>query len=387
MEPYDSLPTWVILLGAGASVEAGYPLYRDITNEARLKERFSQFLVHEKNRAEAALEAILEEENLSRFVSINYDAARIEFARLFSRCAEISKRQMHFEQYLKEMAETDSELLQAALDYYYDLLAVPEYHLKPQSLDYLHVFLSIPFLATPVRVVVISFNHDLLVERCMKWEFHYGGMEEMTFRSCGISQDTKEPLTLGQKHPTTTPFLINLIKLHGSINWIKCKSCGHVVYSNVPLRLKDGFGWIFRRVHPCPRCGQNDPWETTLVPPTTEKDIAQVAGFWEASKKTMSEADFITIAGYSFPEYDRDAWSLLDAITKARFVEIIEPFPSAATTTINDELTLKGIRCFIHQTTVKLYARQGFEVLYGFDPFPDDCEEYQGPPELNPIWF
>jgi NAD-dependent SIR2 family protein deacetylase len=366
MKSNPSLPTWVILLGAGASVEAGYPLYRDITDEAGIRNRFS------------------------RFLSADSLTAEHEFDDLFSRCAEISKHQVHFEQFLKEAAENDPNLLQFALDYYHDLLTVPDYHLKLNILvSYLRLFLKLPLLISPVQIVIISFNHDLLVERCLDWDFYYGGSEEeMTFRSCSFGQNPKEPLVLGKKHfPTDEWPPTCLIKLHGSLNWLRCRHCGIVAYSDIPLRIsKAGGGFFFLLLYRCPKCGQNAPWETTLVPPTTEKDINQVAPFWASAREAMSSAAFITIAGFSFPEYDRDAWTLLDAIGNPGGVEIIDPSPSAVIVKIFNELSQRGISCIPHWKTVKGYTRWQVERFYGFDPFPDNCEEFQGPALLKPLW-
>ena len=132
-----------IVLGAGASVDCGFPLYADLTNADRL----SQLLSHAHER--------------------DY---------IVKLCQEIIVNNMHFEQLLTYLAkEGDEEKIEKALIYYQKVLTIPDFYADEWNLSFLAGFLAQPFfLSADVPVHVISFNHDLLIEKCSLWQFEYG---------------------------------------------------------------------------------------------------------------------------------------------------------------------------------------------------------------------
>lgn len=369
----DEFPIWVIILGAGASVDAGYPLYKEMTSPKDLEKRLSVFLKDEVKEDYDALNGL----------------ARRELESLIQHCSEISKSGMHLELYIKHLAENDPQKLDEVIRYYHNVLTIPEYHISRYSADYLRLFLQIPGLMAPVKTVVISFNHDLLVEHSNAWQFYYGGSDEMTYKSVTISPTTvTEPIQLGKSHfSNRTPFSLELIKLHGSLNWLRCENCGHIVYANVPVHSKgNDFSFVFNSAHNCPKCGKSRTWKTTLLPPIAQKEIDQLASFWKAAKAAMSKATYITVAGYSFPEYDLEAWELLDSIENCSVFEMIEPYPSNTVNKISSLIENKETWFVLQRTTMKERTRDLIYKEYGFDPFPNNSTKYKGP-SLRPVWL
>ncbi len=104
-----------------------------------------------------------------------------------------------------------------------------------------------------------------------------------------------------------------LLKLHGSINWARCRRCDG-------LHLFSFRHYLAMFNEPCRRCKNSDASLTpVLVPPTLRKDIESygIDGVWEKAETALASADAITIIGYSFPDADTEAkWLFKRAIAK-----------------------------------------------------------------------
>jgi hypothetical protein len=88
---------------------------------------------------------------------------------------------------------------------------------------------------------------------------------------------------------------IPLAKLHGSLDWAKCRECGSLglLFPYLPE--------LHYRTATCPSChGRLEPF--IVVPYMGEpKELEAV---WASAKKALTEADRVTVMGYSFPSYD-----------------------------------------------------------------------------------
>ena len=103
---------------------------------------------------------------------------------------------------------------------------------------------------------------------------------------------------------TTKP--LDLIKIHGSINWSYCDSC-HDVREFDLLHLKEGYESdtvSFAVVGICKNCGgQRKP---LLIPPMGLKLVMfpNLIRLWNLAAQQIEEADYIIVVGYSFSEAD-----------------------------------------------------------------------------------
>lgn len=113
---------------------------------------------------------------------------------------------------------------------------------------------------------------------------------------------------------------ISLLKLHGSLNWFKCSTCGKII----PFNDFNSFKAEQHIAHPnqtsdksmeisksdpsiLSHCGHeissDNPW---IVPPTWNKTDyhTTLSNVWSKAAKELSDAEHIFIIGYSLPESD-----------------------------------------------------------------------------------
>jgi len=158
-------------------------------------------------------------------------------------------------------------------------------------------------------VSVITFNYDVGLD----YAFHYASIP-FEYR-CGVP-DGLDP---GRKQFYGA---IDLLKLHGSLNWGRCKQCNGRV---VPYLLKDFFSnhddWAptldkpqtrtleianFLVQRSCPACGTPLAENPVIVPPTWNKGNAHsgLSSVWRAAATHLAEAENVFVIGYSLPGTD-----------------------------------------------------------------------------------
>jgi len=159
----------------------------------------------------------------------------------------------------------------------------------------------------PGSVSVITFNYDVGVDYAL-----YSNSVPFEYR-CGVSTGVNP----GKKTKTGA---IDLLKLHGSLNWGRCEKCDRIS----PWQLKDffsGHAWApleKSRTHrtleisnllvqnSCPICGTPLAENPVIVPPTWNKGNSHVglSSVWQAAAKHLAEAENVCIIGYSLPNTD-----------------------------------------------------------------------------------
>ncbi|MBU7028946.1 MAG: SIR2 family protein [Theionarchaea archaeon] len=110
----------------------------------------------------------------------------------------------------------------------------------------------------------------------------------------------------GRKHGVEDTDGVELIKMHGSINWVYCESCQDVKEFELP-ELKDAYtndklGYPVISI--CPKCGgQRRP---LLVPPLSFKFLMfpNLVEIWNNARQKIDKANYLVIIGYSFSEAD-----------------------------------------------------------------------------------
>jgi hypothetical protein len=156
-------------------------------------------------------------------------------------------------------------------------------------------------------VSVITFNYDIGLD----YAFHLSSMP-FEYR-CGVPNG----LDPGKKQ---SPGAIDLLKLHGSLNWGHCEKCPRVV----PFELKDYFAeyhWEAGVATPhsrtigiakhlvqrsCPVCGTQLAENPVIVPPTWNKGNVHtgLSSVWRAAASHLAKAENVFIIGYSLPITD-----------------------------------------------------------------------------------
>lgn len=147
---------------------------------------------------------------------------------------------------------------------------------------------------------VLTFNYDLALD----YALHFQGIGA---KYC-----------LGDDDPASPG--IDLLKLHGSLNWTACPEpkCGRVfpvtferffkLHSlETPPRLRID---LSQRYIPCPSCGGGmqplNP-EPVIIPPTWSKmeHYPSIAGVWKRAAEHLAQARDIFVFGYSLRETDQ----------------------------------------------------------------------------------
>jgi NAD-dependent SIR2 family protein deacetylase len=102
---------------------------------------------------------------------------------------------------------------------------------------------------------------------------------------------------------------IKLIKIHGSINWSKCLSCGFV--SIVEKKPHDEFLFNDKVEEKCTICkkvaiGNTIQLQPEIITPTMIKSISSqlYSNLWREASIELSEADKVIFIGYSLPTAD-----------------------------------------------------------------------------------
>jgi hypothetical protein len=150
--------------------------------------------------------------------------------------------------------------------------------------------------------VVLSFNYDLLMDNAL---YSLGKMTDYGYHMnfFKVSND-------GQWIRTSESFSeITLLKLHGSLNWIRCGFCGALLLYRFQKQTLIG-AQGFR----CPRCSSEEPYaRRMIIPPVQSKDYGDrdVAFLWILADQLLKEFSRIICIGYSFPPSDFDMISLM----------------------------------------------------------------------------
>lgn len=135
---------------------------------------------------------------------------------------------------------------------------------------------------------IITFNYDLLLDREML--------------QLGIIPNYYcEPASFTPPFPTAG-LQLNLLKMHGSANWVMCSECRDKLYIWAPQVAE-----VFRITNQeCPTC-RSVSLIPFIVPPTWNKGIEAkfLRPVWSRALQELQTAGRIFIVGYSFPETDQ----------------------------------------------------------------------------------
>ena len=159
------------------------------------------------------------------------------------------------------------------------------------------------FIKSQRSVTIISTNWDVLIEE-------YFTREKISYNLC-----LNEPYFTPSSKIKENSSVINLIKLHGSINWFKCLNCGTL---NIVDNKKCGrFLFDDSADETCAQChckASNEPLlQAEIITPTMMKTINSQLynNLWSAAKRDLMKASSVTFVGYSLPVADFELRYLL----------------------------------------------------------------------------
>jgi hypothetical protein len=174
---------------------------------------------------------------------------------------------------------------------------------------------------------ILTTNYDILIEQGLKDEYtkerkapicYYGGYpyNQVIRKMTNVSNGSYEELKLGHE--------IELIKLHGSLNWVD-EPHGYKIHDDVRA--------VFRK--------SRELGKPRIIPPLEEKEQPKWAfDIWERAKKALRENSNWFICGYSFPIYDKAINAMIsDCAQSHQQLNIIISDPFAS----NVESNLKNL--------------------------------------------
>ena len=202
----------------------------------------------------------------------------------------------------------------------YLIFGLLEHQLRTTIDNWYREMLELVWPEPGVEPATISLNYDLILDNALiQRSERLFGVGRFPDYACDVATPfyRERPERYGQ-----------LLKLHGSLNWLYCPGCG---------RLDVGIaqsGWRMAKVlqelwHQEPHhqlekrysCGSTPCPDTTclaqvqpvLITPTHRKDYRNphVSGTWYRAERLLRHADRVFIVGYSLPEDDVDVIYLL----------------------------------------------------------------------------
>jgi hypothetical protein len=146
--------------------------------------------------------------------------------------------------------------------------------------------------------VIISFNYDLLLDNAL--------FETNNLTDTGYNIPFLRKYNIDNwLRPDETRSKIQLLKLHGSMNWLRCTICGsdlllqRTKYVDIFLGSSSWFN--------CPRCGASDLYmKRIMLPPLLTKayDDVDINYLWLRAEELLDDTDKIIAIGYSLPTAD-----------------------------------------------------------------------------------
>jgi hypothetical protein len=199
----------------------------------------------------------------------------------------------------------------------YVIFAVLDAHLRTLQRNwYADLFDVLPIGYTPHEPSVISLNYDILLDNVMfQLAEEQRGPDARPTYACEILTEayTRRGIEYGE-----------LLKLHGSLNWLYCACCRRLdigmsdsgrqtatckmlqeLYNQHPL---EGH---YAETAGCPECGT--PLRAVMITPARAKDYRNphLQRIWYRAERALRLAEHVCFIGYSLPDDDLEVIDLL----------------------------------------------------------------------------
>ncbi|HHF58347.1 MAG TPA: hypothetical protein ENL41_02860 [candidate division WOR-3 bacterium] len=283
------------LLGAGASAPSGIPtvdkLLSELWKRARKigREDLDRLVKWCDERGITNIEDLLTAAYISNFAATNRSITSLLDYFLFSRGREITEEEEYFLRRRRPVRTTEIDVssisfLQDTLQTLFGLLTSTMISASPNTTHNTIV----DFIKEHKNTSIITTNYD-------------GCMDEAILRN-GIHLKG----TIGSESEENNADAVQLIKMHGSINWAYCDSCQDVREFDL-LELKETYEkdkLSYPVMGICKNCGGLR--RPLLVPPLSFKFLMfpNLIDIWNSASQSIEEADYLIIVGYSFSEAD-----------------------------------------------------------------------------------
>ena len=188
--------------------------------------------------------------------------------------------------------------------------------------------------------VVLSFNYDILIDNAL---FNLEKTTDSDYRMnfFKVNQDGE------WEKPSEQRSEVTLLKLHGSLNWVRCGFCGALILYRYKKQTLYG-----AQVFQCPRCSSDETYaERMMIPPIQSKDYRDrdIAFLWVQADHLIKVFSRIICIGYSFSPLDFDMILLMRRF-RARHTKMPEvnfvSRDSVAKNRLKLLLGVKKVRCF-----------------------------------------
>jgi len=280
------------ILGAGASVHCHVPVMGDFLDEAYRLRRYTQVELDNKGafdlvfEATTALNAVFAKSQLE-LRNIESVFAAFEMAALFGKLGELPEDKIPA--LVPALKKVILETIEVTQDFRNDaqgrILPSVEYHLFANL---------VAQLATAGHdVTVLTFNYDIGLDFALQ-------KEPLVYAS-GLGEDPEN-------------VHVELLKLHGSVNWAQCNKCKKVMIKelgNATSGVIERNGDIARlrpsRVIGSIHCQGAEREQPFIVPPTWNKSehYAAISPVWRRAAERLGQAENIFVIGYSLPQTDQ----------------------------------------------------------------------------------
>lgn len=141
---------------------------------------------------------------------------------------------------------------------------------------------------------IVSLNYDLLIDN----ELIRGGTRVLYYSK--MRNETTKSVPKARRQRRNSIEEIELLKLHGSLNWLYCKQCQALDYSG----LEKASIRIYSENLLCEICGE--AYQDTLITPTLLKNynFGYLEEIWRRASHLLTLADRVVFVGYSAPDAD-----------------------------------------------------------------------------------
>lgn len=163
--------------------------------------------------------------------------------------------------------------------------------------------------------LIVIFNYELLIEKAL----------ESTGRfSCSGYNINPYKRYIGDSwHPINDTASLEIIKVHGSINWGRCMECDTLMILDENIYLSPDFECKKIKELGCPRCNQSGSISRVIVPPIQTKsyDDNPIRFLWRKTAREINSVNSIISLGYSLPKTDFSTRTLLRIIQQNKTEE------------------------------------------------------------------
>lgn len=269
----------VYVLGAGASYDAGGPLIRDFFSRSRANDAKIYPRRFDNSSRYLTIEALYHS-----WAGNEYQPNMEKFFQ------QVSLNKITGEKFVdpRTQVKLDPETVERYLTWY--IASYIRHSVAAQRMPRYYSDFAQSMEKRGKRYSVITFNYDMVLENAIIREL---GSVDYGF---GPIRGLKD---------FTDPDAVKVIKLHGSLNWLRCPLCGNLEISKQPV------AHVFRREVCGSRC--NGLKEPVIVPPVQNKEeyLGPRNEVWSNARRTLSKADRLIVIGYSLPDFDVAARQLL----------------------------------------------------------------------------